>query len=182
VKVDLPAFPDAGRTGGAGHLGWVPVAERAAGATVQTLSVPEVGEVVLVAFEGGNTDRPVIAGRLFSGGEMPPLPLPEQKTTSVLANRGNEVVMDGKTGAELLRINGRGDVALESGRDLRIGTGEEIVVRGGQTIAIETGASIVLRAGNQSITISPEGITLTRTPQIVPSGTEKTALPALKRP
>ena len=44
--------------------------------------VPRVGWGVLVDFENGDPDRPVVVGRLFDGHHPPPHPLPAARTTS----------------------------------------------------------------------------------------------------
>ncbi|MBI4952744.1 MAG: type VI secretion system tip protein VgrG [Myxococcales bacterium] len=53
-----------------------------AGSGFGMVTIPRVGQEVLVAFLEGNPDQPVVVGRLYNATAVPPYPLPEQKTRS----------------------------------------------------------------------------------------------------
>lgn len=48
---------------------WIRVVQQHTGGS---LSLPQVGDEVLVAFEHGDIDRPIIIGRLYNGADVPP--------------------------------------------------------------------------------------------------------------
>jgi len=50
-----------------GSYTWVRVAEQAAGANWGSVFTPRLGQEVLVAFSGGDIDRPVVLGSLYNG-------------------------------------------------------------------------------------------------------------------
>src|SRR3954454_2165145 len=64
VKVKLPWSPDA--SGGA-YETWARLSTLMAGGSRGTWFVPEVGDEVLVAFEGGQPRRPYVLGALWNG-------------------------------------------------------------------------------------------------------------------
>ncbi|MBI4700170.1 MAG: type VI secretion system tip protein VgrG, partial [Deltaproteobacteria bacterium] len=62
---------------------WVRVSQGWAGPGFGRLTLPRVGQEVLVQFEGGDPDRPVVVGRLFNATAMAPYELPAHQTKSV---------------------------------------------------------------------------------------------------
>ena len=61
----------------AGSSCWVRVAQVWAGKSYGAAFWPRVGHEVLVAFEQGNPDRPIITGSVYNASNMPPFELPE---------------------------------------------------------------------------------------------------------
>ena len=53
---------------------------------------PRQGDEVLVAFEHGNVDRPVIVGCLYNGNTKPPLPLPAAAHIHVFKDQGGNIL------------------------------------------------------------------------------------------
>ncbi|MDC0722621.1 type VI secretion system Vgr family protein [Nannocystis bainbridge] len=63
---------------------WVRVSQLWAGNSWGAMFIPRIGHEVLVDFIEGDPDRPVIIGRIYHGLNLPPYPLPEQKTKSTI--------------------------------------------------------------------------------------------------
>ena len=88
---------------------WVRVSQAVAGSQWGSVSIPRVGEEVMIAYEAGLPDRPIVIGRLQNGQRPAPYPLPANKTRSSLKtlstpNGGgfNEVrIEDKKSGSGL---------------------------------------------------------------------------------
>lgn len=78
VKVRFPWLPGDPAPGGGSSSCWIRVASPWAGAGTGTgggpLIVPRVGWEVVVAFEGGDPDKPVIVGSLYNADHPPPPP------------------------------------------------------------------------------------------------------------
>lgn len=71
---------------------WVRKTQVAAGNGWGHMHCPRPGDEVLVAFEHGNVDRPVIVGCLFNGNTTPPLPLPAAAHIHVFKDQGGNVL------------------------------------------------------------------------------------------
>ena len=69
VRVRLPWSPDGN---GAGYEAWARLATLMAGANRGTWYIPDVGDEVLVACEGGDPRRLYVIGALWNGQDAPP--------------------------------------------------------------------------------------------------------------
>ncbi|OUS24398.1 hypothetical protein A9Q99_24610 [Gammaproteobacteria bacterium 45_16_T64] len=99
---------------------WVRVSQGAAGGQWGSMSIPRVGEEVIVAYESGHPDRPVVIGRTYHGQHPSPYPLPANKTRSTLKtlstpNGGgfNEVRIEDKKSSEQIFIHAEKDVDVK---------------------------------------------------------------------
>jgi len=67
--------------------------------------IPHVGQEVVVSFEEGDPDRPLITGRVYNPDQMPALPLPANKTKCVIRDHGgNHIRMEGASGSEQIHL------------------------------------------------------------------------------
>lgn len=67
--------------------------------------LPHMGHEVIVEFLNGDPDQPIVTGRVYNSESMPPLALPGEKEKSIIRDHGgNEIMMDGTSGAQKIRI------------------------------------------------------------------------------
>jgi type VI secretion system secreted protein VgrG len=82
---------------------WVRVSQNWGGKNWGGMFIPHVGQEVVVSFEEGDPDRPLITGRVYNPDQMPPVPLPGGKTKSAIRDHGgNEIIMEGKDGVQFI--------------------------------------------------------------------------------
>ena len=100
---------------------WIRVMTGAAGSGFGQISVPRIGQEVVVQFLNGDTDRPLIIGSVYNAANMPPWELPANKTQSGVLTRST---IGGKTeNANALRfedLKGAEEVWLHAEKDQRI--------------------------------------------------------------
>lgn len=84
---------------------WVRVMTSWAGDRFGHISVPRVGQEVVVQFLDGNVDRPLIVGSTYNQDNMPPFGLPDNKTQSGMQTRSS--VGAGIDNANVLRFEDR---------------------------------------------------------------------------
>ncbi|HWA97942.1 MAG TPA: type VI secretion system tip protein TssI/VgrG [Pirellulales bacterium] len=101
---------------------WIRVSQIHAGKTWGGMTIPRIGEEVLVAFLEGDPDRPIIVGRLYNAAEMPPYTLPDHKTQSGMKSRStlggsganyNELRFEDKKGHEHVLLHAEKDQMIE---------------------------------------------------------------------
>jgi len=104
---------------------WIRVATAAAGKRWGSVVIPRIGWEVVVGFEEGDPDRPLIVGSLYNAGMMPPYTLPDEKTKTTLksySSKGgggfNEVRIEDKKGSEQIFIHGQKDLHLRVKNDV----------------------------------------------------------------
>ncbi|WP_307648064.1 type VI secretion system Vgr family protein [Variovorax boronicumulans] len=66
---------------------WIRVASPWAGTNFGGMQVPRIGQEVIVDFENGDPDRPIVTGRVYNRLNMPPRLLPAQKNLSGFRSR-----------------------------------------------------------------------------------------------
>ena len=111
---------------------WIRVAHDSAGKRWGSFYLPRIGHEVVVAFEEGDPDRPIIVGSVYNASEMPPYELPDQKTKSVLFKSNtykgsgfNEIRIDDSKGKEQIFIYGQRNQDIRIKSDLMETIGNE---------------------------------------------------------
>src|SRR5262249_15927153 len=86
--------------------------------------LPRVGQEVIVDFLGGDPDRPVITGRVYTNLQKTPYPLPENKTrsgwrsNSSPTNGGyNEIMFEDRAGGELVHMRAQPNMTTQVNND-----------------------------------------------------------------
>jgi type VI secretion system secreted protein VgrG len=100
---------------------WVRVATTHAGSNFGGISIPRIGQEVIVDFENGDPDRPIVTGRVYNALNMPPWALPAHQTQSGILTRSTEG--GGPAHANALRfedMKGKEEVWLHAEKDQRI--------------------------------------------------------------
>ena len=129
---------------------WIHVSQPWGGAGFGGSSLPRIGQEVIVDFLGGDPDRPVITGRVYTNLQKTPYKLPANKTqsgwksNSSPTNGGyNELMFEDKAGGELLRMRAEKDMASRINNDQQssIGRHRTDTIGGNDSEAV---------AGNQS--------------------------------
>lgn len=119
---------------------WIRVMQPWAGKGWGMVHLPRVGQEVVVAFEEGYPDRPLVLGGVYNAAYMPPLPLPESALvsgikTSVLEKTEDHsdemkdvapphlpsgVLICDQKDEEVVHVQSAGDIAINASEDLRV--------------------------------------------------------------
>ena len=97
---------------------WVRVVTPWSGKNWGMVSIPRIGQEVVIQFEEGDPDRPICTGMLYNADTMPPYELPANQTQSGIKTRSskegsadmfNELMFEDKEGEELVRFQAQKD-------------------------------------------------------------------------
>lgn len=84
---------------------WIRVSQNWGGKGWGGMFIPHVGQEVIVEFLEGDPDSPLVTGRVYNADNMPPVPLPEGKTQSVIRDHGaNRIVLEGVDGKQKITM------------------------------------------------------------------------------
>ena len=126
---------------------WIHVSQPWGGSGFGGTALPRVGQEVIVDFLGGDPDRPVITGRLYTGLQTTPYKLPDNKTQSGLKSRSspggggdnyNELMFEDRKGQELLRMQAEKDLdkLVKNDEKVKIGHDRQKRVEHDDTLSV----------------------------------------------
>jgi uncharacterized protein involved in type VI secretion and phage assembly len=151
VKITLPWTPD---TAGGRYEAWARLATLMGGDNRGSWFIPDVGDEVLVTFEGGDPRRPYVVGGLWNGSDKPPESMDGggRNNRKVLRSRnGVKLTMDDADGQEQLIVETPGGQKIT----LKDGPGTvEIVDSNGNSIKLETSGITITAAAKVTVNAS----------------------------
>lgn len=143
---------------------WIRVSHPSAGKGWGSLSIPRIGQEVVVDFLEGNPDQPIIVGRVYNAEQAPPFGMPAGamigglKSNSTKGGGGyNEISMNDTKGKEMLTVHAQYDMSTTVKHD-----DTQLVETGDRTITVKTGkhtetikgdAAITIQTGNHSLAV-----------------------------
>ncbi len=128
---------------------WVRVSQAWAGKNWGCVTIPRVGQEVVVAFLEGDPDQPLVIGTLYNGDNLPPYKLPDkasvsgvktQSTKDADATQYSEISFDDKKGEELVMMQAEKDMKRVIKNDDRLNVTNNsinIVEKGGYLLAAD---------------------------------------------
>jgi type VI secretion system secreted protein VgrG len=171
-RVQVQFFWERADKGDPGASCWVRVATFWAGKQWGAIHIPRIGQEVVVAFEEGNPDRPIIVGSVYNPDMMPPYDLPANKSQSGIKSRStegggasdyNEFRFEDKMGSEQIVLHAQKDYILEveNARTETIGnTDTRTVTKGDDTVEIKDGDQTITVFGTRQVNARDKNILL----------------------
>ena len=134
---------------------WLRVMSAWAGPGYGASFIPRVGMEVVVGFLGGDPDRPVVTGCLYTGTNTPPGALPESKTCTVLRTQSspggegfNELRFEDAAGSEEVFVHAQRNqrtvvraaqsTKVGASRSLSVGKDSTRTIGGSETVQVGT--------------------------------------------
>src|SRR5271166_891187 len=159
----------------------VRVAQIWAGNTRGALFVPRIGDEVIVQYEEGDPDRPIVVGSVYNGTNTVPMPLPDKKTQSGILTKSSKsssgyhmLMFDDTVGQERAKLRSQKDLMFKAlnneQRDIvssqteNVGQDETINVGFPVSPGVSPGSGNFTMNAFQTITLNvgPKGMPLTQ--------------------
>jgi type VI secretion system secreted protein VgrG len=145
---------------------WIRVSQPWAGKSWGGIQIPRIGQEVVVDFLEGDPDRPLITGRVYNAGAMPPWDLPAKKVISGLMSNStkggggyNELSFDDTKGNELMNLHAQYDMATKVEHDQRstiVHDQTNTVVNGKQTDTVKQEIIVTSQTAHIHVTAETE--------------------------
>lgn len=141
---------------------WIRVSFPTAGKKWGWVSLPRIGQEVIVSFLEGDPDQPLITGRVYNAEQMPPYDLPANQTQSGIKTRSskegvadnyNEIRFEDKKDSEEVYVHAEKDFncVIENNETRKIGLTKKDA--GDQTIEIHNNRTVTINEGNDTLTV-----------------------------
>ncbi len=161
---------------------WMRVSDGSSDGGFGHVILPRIGQEVVVDFLNGDPDQPLIVGRVYNAGKMPPYALPDNKDRSVWrshtikggAEDYNEISMLDTSGQEEMKVQAQKDrntlvknddtktvkhdetTTIKNNRTITVEEGDEThtVKLGKRTTEIQQDEALTVKQGNMNTTVS----------------------------
>jgi type VI secretion system secreted protein VgrG len=139
---------------------WIRVAHGWAGKGWGQISLPRIGQEVVVSFEEGDPDRPLITGRVYNAEQTVPYALPDEGTKSTIksdTSKGgggyNELRFEDKKDSEEVYFQAEKDFnrVVKNNDTLKVGFQKKDA--GDQTIDVYNDRTVTIEEGSDSLTV-----------------------------
>ena len=124
------------------------------------IHIPRIHQEVVVQFEEGDPDRPIVVGMLYNDATMPPYTLPANMTQSGIktnSSKGgggfNELMMEDKKGAELVRFKSQRDYLQVVQNDAKITVGLETKEKGDMDLTVHRHLTETVKTGDHTFKV-----------------------------
>ncbi|MTH98015.1 type VI secretion system Vgr family protein [Roseibium sp. RKSG952] len=140
---------------------WIRTAVPWSGKGWGMISVPRIGQEVVIQFEDGDLDRPIVTGMIYNGDARVPYPLPANQTRSGMKSQSskggngfNELVFEDKKDAEFVRFQSERDFEQIIKNNAEITVGLEHKSGGTFRQTIHGDKTETIREGNHSFSVA----------------------------
>ena len=128
---------------------WMRMIQPHSGAGKGFYFIPEIGEEVLVGFEGGNAQCPYVMGTHYNGKESSGYHTPENDMKVIRTRSGIIIILNDADGSVLIQdpsgnkyfMDGNGNMEFDAPKNMTFNAGENINMNAGQNMNTTVGAN-----------------------------------------
>ena len=152
---------------------WVRVVQSWGGSGYGAINIPRIGDEVVIAFQNGDPDWPILVGSVYNAGNMPINNLKQSVTQTGIRTKTHkgegfhELRFDDAKGAEEIYLQSERDwnILVKNNKGQTIGGNSQTTVTGAsmetaREITLTADTSITLVCGGSTIVLDASGITI----------------------
>ncbi|RAV30772.1 type VI secretion system Vgr family protein [Sinomicrobium soli] len=134
---------------------WIRMVQPHGGGSKGFYFIPEVGEEVLVAFEGGNAEKPYVAGTMYNGSQVSGYATENNDLKVIHSRSGTKIKMNDAEGSIFIEdpsgntwfMDGQGNIEVTAPKNVSIRAGEHMTLTAGRSITTNSGEDTSITAG-----------------------------------
>ena len=134
---------------------WIRLLQPHSGSGKGFYFVPEIGEEVLVGFQGGNAEKPYVIGTQYNGKEKSGYADKENNIKAVHTRSGTKIILNDSEGSILIEdpsgntyhMDGQGNIKVSAPKNISFTAGQNINISAEQNITTTAGMNISASAG-----------------------------------
>ena len=148
---------------------WIRMTNPHSGGSKGFYFVPEVGEEVLIAFEGGNAEKPFVLGAMYNGNASSGYADEKNKMKVIQTRSGTKIMMNDDEGSVTVEdpsgnvwfMDGDGNIVVTAPKNITMEAGESIILNAGSNIVAAAKMDVNLIAGENISEMANDDYTLT---------------------
>ncbi|MBE0392679.1 phage baseplate assembly protein V [Flavobacterium sp. PL002] len=142
---------------------WMRMMQPHSGAGKGFYFIPEIGEEVLVGFEGNNAQNPYVLGSQYNGSESSGYADGENNVKAIHTRSGTKIIMNDSEGSILIEdpsgntysMDGQGNIVVTAPKNMTFEVGEDLIINVGKNMTTQVGEDSTMDVGkNQTITVT----------------------------
>lgn len=141
---------------------WTRIIQQHSGGGKGSYFIPELGEEVLVGFEGGNAEKPVVLGMHYNGQETSGYHTAGNDQKVIQTRSGTKIIMNDAAGSIFIEdpsgntwlMDGAGNISVNAPKNFSVTAGENINMSAGKNISVSAGDNISNAANENIISVA----------------------------
>lgn len=129
---------------------WIRMIQPHSGAGKGFYFIPEIGEEVLIGFEGNNVQNPYVIGTQYNGQDKSDFADSQNNIKAIQTRSGIKMIFNDGEGSILIEdaggsswlMDGKGNINVTAAKDFTINAGDNITITAGKNISVRAGEDI----------------------------------------
>ncbi|MEL1255772.1 phage baseplate assembly protein V, partial [Flavobacterium sp. DGU38] len=170
--------------GGNNSSEWLRMIQPHSGSGKGFYFIPEIGEEVLVGFEGDNAQNPYVLGTQYNGSATSGYADGQNNVKAIHTRSGIKFILNDGEGSILIedpsgntwKMDGQGNIDVNAPKNLTLNAGENVNITAGKNVSVSAGEDVDVDAGKDVLQSAGNDITMNAGGDINESGDNKTEI------
>ncbi len=142
---------------------WLRMVTPHAGGNKGFYFIPEVGEEVLISFEGGNPEKPFVLGTHYNGAAMSGYATPNNDQKVIHTRSGTKIILNDAEGSVFIEdpsgntylMDGQGNINVNAPKNIDMFAGEDMNLTIGRNLTFDVGNQALFNVFKQMMVNTP---------------------------